>query len=375
MKPTRLFVSLCVLIVAIGLATLILFHLSKKQAPPFQGEIADKNNPPSRTHIHVPTDKHIDDTSADPDHLGDTGNAEHKPNIIKTTTGITDTGAKQTTTVTYENGITTTTTVTEYPDGLVDTHSEWVPDHPGIRSPQDLAIEEEIELAEQWLALYDKDSNVSGVMRGQNGKFYPLYDDTVYITRSERTTETGNVVYTGHGAKGDVDFESLTEIPAGKRVIELDKKGNTIADYIANGDPWQYILARGLDPLVYFYGEETAEFMAEYLNSTVSAGLQGHPTEGVEKDRVLAPGVDTTVRQDSTTTSPPEPPPVLRERIQATGFQQFDDVMQRLQAADSEMAWRERYFPDISIPEEPTATMKVPEDAIPVPNADEDFPK
>ena len=345
---------------------------TKQVSPPLTGKIAD--NQPSRAYRPVPTKEHADDGSVASGHTEDTDNTEQKTNHIKTTARITEEGAKETTTVTYENGITTTTTVTEYPDGLIDTHKEWEPDHPGIRSPQDLSIEEEVELASKWLALYDDDPNVTGVVKGQNGKFYPLYDNTVYVTRSERTTEEGNVVYTGYGAKGDIDFDSLTEIPAGKRVIELDKEGNTLADYISNGDPWQYILARGLDPIVYFYGEETASFMAEYFNETGAVASQARPAEGGGQDPAFVPTVDPPVSHGPILTDSEKPrlPPsqALLDRVRQRGFEQFGDVVKRLHDADPEMAWRERYLPDVTTPKTPDKIMTRNSDVMDMPNND-----
>lgn len=378
MKPTRLFVSLCVLIVVIGLASLILFRPSKQQFSPSSVGNAAETNQPTRAYRPIPTNNENDNAmggSATVDETKGVSGPDQKQNTLSTTTRITDEGATQTTTVTYENGITTTTTVTKYPDGLIDTHKEWEPDHPGIRSPQDLSIEEEVELASQWLALYDDDPNVTGVVKGQNGKFYPLYDNTVYVTRSERTTEEGNVVYTGYGAKGDIDFDSLTEIPAGKRVIELDKEGNTLADYISNGDPWQYILARGLDPIVYFYGEETAAFMEEYFNATTAVASQALPAEGGGQDTAFVPSVDPPASHASilTDSETPRLPPsqALLDRVRERGFEPFDDVVKRLHDVDPEKAWKKRYLPNILTPKEPDDIMRRNSDVIDMPDNNE----
>lgn len=386
MRHTRLLILLCAFVVAIGLAGLILFHPSGQRFfPPLLDNVVDKDNQPNSVYRQAPSNKK-ERVSATGDNTADVNDTAQKQNNTQTTTRITDEGAKQTTTVTYKDGITTTTTVTEYPDGLVGTHKEMVPDKEGMPTPWDLSIEEEVELAEQWLAHYDDDPNVVGVSKDRNGNFIPLYENTIYITRSERQTKKGNVVYTGKGYKGIYDFNPATEpVPAGMRVIELDKEGNTLADYISNGDPWQYILARGLDPIVYFYGEETAEFMAEYFNVTDAVPSQGRLPGADGQDVDFAPDADTLVKQEpilSASESASEkvaprqqPSPDLLQRIQERGFEQFEDVVKRLQETDPEMAWRKRYLPDIPTPKEPEETIREHSGAMGGQTDDEDFLK
>lgn len=286
------------------------------------------------------------------------------PKTLSTYTTVTSDGAEQTVTVTYEDGITTKTTVTKWPDGMVGTDITRKPDKPGMPTPWDLSIEEETELAEQWLAFQDKDSSVVGVTKGKDGKFLPLYEDTIYIRRSERETENGNVVYTGKSVKGIYDgFDPATEpVPAGIRVIELDQEGNTLADYVSNGDPWQYIVSRGLDPIVYFYGEETAGYFAEYFNAPPATATQRFSAEFDGRDSAFVPDGDSAVTRRGADLSASEelasqrrspPSAEALERIQERGFGGFDDIVRRVQDADPEMIWRKQYVPDGPTPTEP----------------------
>ena len=286
------------------------------------------------------------------------------PKTLSTYTTVTSDGAEQTVTVTYEDGITTKTTVTKWPDGMVGTDITRKPDKPGMPTPWDLSIEEETELAEQWLAFQDKDSSVVGVTKGKDGKFLPLYEDTIYIRRSERETENGNVVYTGKSVKGIYDgFDPATEpVPAGIRVIELDQEGNTLADYVSNGDPWQYIVSRGLDPIVYFYGEETAGYFAEYFNAPPATATQRFSAEFDGRDSAFVPdgdsavtrrGADLSASEEAASRRRSPPPAKVLERIQERGFDGFDDIVRRVQDADPEMIWRKQYVPDGPTPTEP----------------------
>lgn len=386
MRHTRLLTCLGALAVAIGLASLILFRPSGQQFSPSPDDNVAETYQPNSAYRPIPTNKENDNATsvnATVDSTKEGSGPDQKQKPLSTTTRITDEGEKETTTVTYENGITTTTTVTEYPDGSVGTHEEWVADE-GVKTPEDLSIEEEIELAEQWLAHHDNDPNVTGVTKTHYGKFLPLYENTIYITRSEKVTEKGNVVYTGKSYNGMYDgFDPATEpVPAGMRVIELDKEGNTLADYISNGDPWQYISSRGLDPIVYFYGEETADFMAEYFNASDAVASQSILTSGNSQDTafdsnkaVTAVPKASSLAASETINARRKPSPQLLDRIQEHGFDKLEDIEKRLQDADPEMAWRKHYIPDVPTPKGPDEIMRRNGDMMDIHNHNEDHLK
>ena len=299
MKRPRLFLYLSVPVVAVCVVSVILFRPFAQ--PIFQSQDNDeaKYIQPDNSYGRVdqPSNGTIN-TDADGVAAEDTEDGSASgPKTLSTYTTVTSDGAEQTVTVTYEDGITTKTTVTKWPDGTIGTDITAKPDKPGMPTPWDLSIEEETELAEQWLAFQDKDSSVIGVTKGKDGKFLPMYEDTIYITRSERVSENGNVVYAGKSVHGVYDgFDPATEpVPAGIRVIELDKEGNTLADYVSNGDPWQYVVSRGLDPIAYFYGEETAEFFAEYFDASPPVTTQRFSAEYDGRDTASAPDADSAV--------------------------------------------------------------------------------
>ncbi len=368
MKSPRLFLYLSVPVVAVCVVSVILFRPFAQ--PIFQSQDNDgaKYTQPDNSYGRVdqPSNSTTNNTHADgiAAEYTEDGSASG-PKTLSTYTTVTSDGAEQTVTVTYEDGITTKTTVTKWPDGTIGTDITAKPDRPGMPTPWDLSIEEETELAEQWLAFQDKDSSVIGVTKGKDGKFLPMYEDTIYIRRSERETENENVVYAGKSVHGVYDgFDPATEpVPAGIRVIELDKEGNTLADYISNGDPWQYIVSRGLDPIVYFYGEETADFFAEYFNAPPSVATTQHSSaEFDERDTAFAPNGNTAVARRRADLSTSEevasqrrsaPSAEVLEKIQERGFDGFDDIVQRVQDANPDMIWRKQYVPDGTTPTEP----------------------
>lgn len=124
----------------------------------------------------------------------------------------------------------------------------WFPDGTLVPQPQQRTLEEDVALSNRFIEFYDEDPSTIGVVDRGGGKYFPLYPNTVYVTRKMGVNEEGRAYLVGQTSFGTADVPDDGPIPAGVSVIELSPEGDPIREYIASGDWREFLLEQGVDP-------------------------------------------------------------------------------------------------------------------------------
>jgi hypothetical protein len=235
------------------------------------------------------------------------------------------------------------------------------PDGTLVPQPRQLTLEDEVALAKRFLEFYDKDPSTMGVVDRGGSKFFPLYPNTVYVTRKESVNEEGRVYLVGQTSFGVAEVPNNAPIPAGVRVIELSSEGDPIRDYIASGDWREYLLERGLSPTQYedllaeldregYSTEGTNTAVVDAMNDDGTADMGAYPDQ---TDNLAADNTPSEVEADA----PQKAMPVDSEQQLRSLLRQFglEDEEHRPKKVDAEMTER-RDRPPVS--DKPVDTLK-----------------
>ena len=220
--------------------------------------------------------------------------------------------------------------------------------------PRELTIDEEAELLTLMLEYHDKDPSIVGISTTPSGKVFPMYNGgTMYVKRTEITDENGNLVLKGKSQFGNADYPDDGPIPPGTRVFELDSDDNIIAEYIQSDNPWDYIISRGLDPLIYYgynlppdidgqpYPWETDYSSADAIEST-EVGIPNNDLS-LNADKRFNQMTDSL---PSEINAPPHSPPKKQDLLRRfLGFLSGDEPSPPIEDLDPETQWRKQRLP------------------------------
>ena len=226
----------------------------------------------------------------------------------------------------------------KYPDGT-----------PVPVQPRALTIDEEAELLTLMLEYHDKDPSIVAISTLPDGKVFPMYDGgTMYVKRTEITDENGNIVLKGKSLFGNADYPDDGPIPPGTRVFELDSDYNIIAEYIQSDNPWDYIISRGLDPIIYHGYVLPSDFDGE----PYSWETDYHLANTVESLEVGSSNTDLSLDADehfnqmsdpSEIDAPPHSPPKKQDLLRRfLGLFSDSEEVPSFEDLDPETQWRKQ---------------------------------